>query len=295
MNPVALHLASGMSVFSGVGLLLLAVLLSPWCRNPWAKRGRTLLAWLGLLLIITSATPWPLWIELVGIVVFAWWFLAEEVDRVRRLCTSFLPRFALVAVGILLVGLEYPYTLRPEIPSRTGQPLYVIGDSISAGIRGPSPPWPSILATKYGVSVTNLSVAGATVGDASWQAAKIKEARGTVLIEIGGNDLLAGLPAREFRRSLESLLASLQQPGRTLVMLELPLIPFFSGYGRAQRELAKQFHVYLIPKRDFTNVLGSPGATEDGLHLSKLGALRMAETIYSILGPVLSASAPPLP
>jgi len=282
MNPVALHLASGMSVFTGTGLLLLAVLVSPWCQNRWAKRGRTLLAWLGLLLILGSATPWPLWLELVGIAAFAWWFLVEEVDRVRRLSTSFLPRLALLGVGILLVSVEYPYILRPEIPSRTGQPLYIIGDSISAGIGGSSPPWPSILATKYGVPVTNLAVAGATVEDAKWQATKIKDARATILIEIGGNDLLNGLPAREFRRHLESLLASLQQPQRMLVMLELPLIPFFSGYGRAQRDLARQFHVHLIPKRYLTTILGSPGATEDGLHLSKTGALRMAETIYSM-------------
>jgi lysophospholipase L1-like esterase len=116
----------------------------------------------------------------------------------------------------------------------------------------------------------------------------VKAPHAVVLVELGGNDLLSGLPSRVFARDLEALLASLRQPGRTIAMMELPLFPFQSDYGRVQRTLARRFNVYLIPKRYLARVLGTQGATTDGLHLSEAGTQAMADTVYSILGSALS-------
>ena len=115
----------------------------------------------------------------------------------------------------------------------------------------------------------------------------MRASHAVVLVELGGNDLLSGLPTREFARDLETLLASLRQPGRTIVMLELPLFPFQSGYGRAQRALARRFDVYLIPKRYLASVLGTRGPRRTACTCRK-PARSMADTVYSILGPALS-------
>jgi lysophospholipase L1-like esterase len=287
MNPVALHLASGASAFSGAALLLLGVSVSPWSRGGWPKTLRTVAAWIGLALLLASATPWPLWLYSIFLGVFLSWFLAEEVPWVRQTTGSLSPQVALIATVALMVVLELPYTLLPKLPPMQVQHVYVIGDSISSGIGSGYPAWPDVFAARHTLSMTNLSAPGATVADAMSRTAQVKVRNAIVLVEIGGNDLLSGLPAQDFERQLESLLASLRQPGRTIVMLELPLFPFSGGYGRAQRALAHTFDVYLVPKRYFTGVLGSPGATEDGLHLSESGARMMADTVWLILGPAL--------
>ena len=271
MNPVALHLASGASAFSGAAFLILGAGASAWCRKRWARSLRSLAAWLGLVLMIASATPWPSWLYfLLGAVSLAW-FLAEESPRVRRVTGAVPPRAVLIGVATLMAGMELPHTFPPENPPLPGRDMYVIGDSISAGIEAGYPPWPDLFAAQHALPVTNLAVAGATVADAMPRTAQVKAPQAFVLVELGGNDLLSGIPAREFARDLEALLASLRQPGRTIAMLELPLLPFQSGYGRAQRALARRFDVYLIPKRYLANMLGTRGATMDGLHLSEAG------------------------
>jgi acyl-CoA thioesterase I len=293
MNPVALHLASGASAFSGTVLLLAGVGVSAWCRGRWSKSLRTLLAWLGLALMIGSATPWPAWLYVLLGAASLGWFLAEEAPRVRRATGVLAPRVILVGMATLMAGVEIPHTFPPQIPPLPGGCLYVIGDSISAGIGSGYPPWPDVLAAQHALSVTSLAAAGATVADGISRTALVKAPHAVVLVELGGNDLLSGLPTREFAHDLEVLLASLRQPGRTIAMLELPLFPFQSGYGRVQRALARRFNVYLIPKRYLARVLGARGATTDGLHLSEAGAQAMADTVYSILGPALGRSTQP--
>jgi len=287
MNPVALHLASGASLFSGGLLLVLGGLLAWWARGRWAGRLRSLLGWLGLVLLLGSTPPWPLWgYALIGAIFLAW-VLAEEIGRVQRIVPPHLPRIAVICLSLLLMVQEVPYLRPPRVPPTQARHLYIVGDSISAGITSAYPPWPTVLAAKYNLPVTNLAVAGATIAEGIVQAAKVNESNVVVLIELGGNDLLSGLPSRDFARHLEAFLASLQRPGRILVMMELPLVPLYPGYGRAQRGLAQKYDVHLIPKRYFSAVLSARGATDDGLHLSEAGARLMADTLYPILAPAL--------
>jgi acyl-CoA thioesterase-1 len=84
-----------------------------------------------------------------------------------------------------------------------------------------------------------------------------------------------------------ALRSALRRPERLVVMLELPLVPFSVGYGRAQRRLAAEHGVFLIPKRIFAAVLAAPGATADGLHLSESGTRLMDERLLPILAPAL--------
>jgi lysophospholipase L1-like esterase len=113
-----------------------------------------------------------------------------------------------------------------------------------------------------------------------------------LLIEIGGNDLIAGSPSGQFSRSLEAILQKVTAPGHTVVMFELPLLPDRIAYGQIQRRLAKKYGVWLIPKRYFTYVIGGANATSDGLHLLPEGTRRMATLVAQVLAPVLKAGRP---
>ncbi len=71
-------------------------------------------------------------------------------------------------------------------------------------------------------------------------------------------------------------------------MFELPLLPMKNGYGRAQRQVAARHGVTLIPKRCFVELLATPGATVDGIHLSVAGQRQMAELVWGFAGTALT-------
>jgi acyl-CoA thioesterase-1 len=133
--------------------------------------------------------------------------------------------------------------------------------------------------------VVNLARPGATLKSGLVQARGISETDAVVLIELGGNDLLANTESGAFARQLDELLAAVCRPGDCVAMFELPLPPLYNAFGAAQRTLAAKHGVTLIPKRYLTAALGCKGGTIDGLHLSERGHRALAEAIAGILQP----------
>ena len=88
-------------------------------------------------------------------------------------------------------------------------------------------------------------------------------------------------------QGLDATLSALAAPGRTVAMFELPLLPHKIAYGQIQRRLAAKYGVFLIPKRYLADVVSGADATSDGLHLSNLGARRMAHLVAQALSHVL--------
>jgi lysophospholipase L1-like esterase len=140
-----------------------------------------------------------------------------------------------------------------------------------------------VLADSTHLNITNLALPGATAAEALQQAQDVKAPHALVILEIGGNDLLGGAKAADFRAHLETLLAALRPRAQTIVMFELPLLPFNNGIGEAQRSLADKYHVALIPKRCMTAVIGRAGNTEDGLHLSPEGHKALAQAVQDMM------------
>ncbi len=68
------------------------------------------------------------------------------------------------------------------------------------------------------------------------------------------------------------------------LLLEVPLPPFYHGFGRIQRRLAKKHGVKLVPKRVLLSILAGGDATLDSIHLSQAGQQKMAEVVWGIVG-----------
>ena len=261
---------------------MLAILTGFLRQTITLHRGRNVLAWLGLVLVVMSATPLPC----VGVVVFflffGLWYLAWNLTYAAKF--RFGSAIALAAVIVCICVMEYPFRKLPELRRPAGDRIAIVGDSISAGIDLRVPSWPSLLQQEMGVRVRNLSQAGATTNDAIRMTQKLAEEDHLVLIEIGGNDLISGRSTEQFAGSLESLLSHVSIPGRTIIMMELPLLPDCIGYGLVQRQFARKYAVYLIPKRYFARVISGANATSDGLHLSADGSRRMAQLVAGVIG-----------
>ena len=71
-------------------------------------------------------------------------------------------------------------------------------------------------------------------------------------------------------------------------MFELPLPPFANRFGLIQRRLARKYDIILVPKRSFVGVLTRPGATLDGIHLTRQGHAWMCEMVWEAVEPAYS-------
>jgi acyl-CoA thioesterase I len=257
MNPVVLYFASGESLYAGAGLILLAIAVSQYIEQSWLLRLRNLAAWLGLALMVMASPPFSWTVDAIFLTAFVLWLAVSNqwlewgATNSRKVATGFL-----MIVLVTLTAVEFSHRRMPVIVGVPADHLVVIGDSISSGIDPRVPAWPIVMQQQTDIPVKNLSRPGAQAIEGTDMAEKVTRDDRVVLIEIGGNDLLGGVPSAAFEKNLDATLSKLTIPGRTIVMFELPLLPHKTEYGEIQRHLASKYGVWLIPKRYFAEVIG---------------------------------------
>jgi acyl-CoA thioesterase-1 len=281
MNPIMIQFASGNAFFIGIGLTVIAFALRLWLNGRvWVSL--LTVGWLvGISLVILSATPMSFWLYglWLGLCVMVW--VAFIVQTTFQLRASTIIAFAFFSLSLCLT--ELPYRLVQRVTVFTNQPVFVLGDSISAGIGTKERAWPDVLGDLSHLKVINLARPGASVETALDQASHITATNALVIVEIGGNDLLGHTDSRAFYGQLDKLLGKLKKGNHRIIMFELPLLPFWNVFGRDQRVLAEKYGVTLIPKSYLAGVFGSKGATLDGLHLSQKGHNTLAKSVYGLL------------
>jgi acyl-CoA thioesterase-1 len=282
--PWILYLfGSGLAIFVAAGMILAAVALLPRTKG-WKAKGLGIVVLIGLAIVIVSGAPLSYWLYAVAIGMTLVWLRLERKGSEQWTVAA---RRATAAIWIGIVLLELPQQFSPHLTPLGNPPLYVIGDSVTAGMGGSNgQTWTRLLPEH--VQVHNLARPGAMTASASKnQVPQIPADAKLVLIEIGGIDLLGGTSSAQFKRDLDALLQQVTRPSAnpTVLMLELPLPPLSNEYGRIQRRLASRHNVRLVPKRVFMSVLASDGATLDGIHLSEAGHRRMADAVWRVIEP----------
>jgi lysophospholipase L1-like esterase len=282
MRPIILSVINGSIFFVGLALVLIGELPLIRFRNKIARSVLTAIAMLGVISVVVSAVPLPLW-------AYSIWTTLTITASVA-LCRAATPAKTRRFIGVILFLATAAFAMAEGLNQRTprisvddGTTIYVIGDSISAGIEEDIPVWPTLLEKITSRRVVNLARPGATVEDGMTQAGGITEARAMIVIEIGGNDLLGRTDAESFHAQLDSLVAALRSSNHQILLLELPLFPFQNAFGRAQREVAARHNIALLPRRRFASVLGMPNGTIDGIHLSADGHKALAKIIAQVI------------
>lgn len=282
MNPFVLSFTDGTTFFVGLAFVVVAEGLLLRFQKRLARRVLAVLARVGIILVVISATPLPVW-------AYLGWVVSALVSLVVLNRTASSRRLRLVACGVLLAltaGLfiaEVPHHRLPRLTVSNGATVYVLGDSISAGTGTKDRTWPTVLAETTTLRVVNLAQAGATVESAIVQAEGIAEPGAVVIVEIGGNDLLGGTDAATFGKRLDTLISSLCENRHRVLVVELPLFPFQNAWGKAQRNVTKKHDAAMLPKRCFAKVFGTKDGTLDGLHLSQAGHNAMAKVIAEVI------------
>lgn len=218
----------------------------------------------------------------------------------------------LFAAAGLLFGCARPKTEAPSrsdstqeaspktAPSDDSRPLIVaFGDSLTAGLGvDPSQNYPAQLQTKidasgYRYRVINAGVSGDTSAQGLNRLSTVRELHPKIVIlELGGNDGLRGLPLEETRRNLETIVNQLQEDGAKVLLAGMEMPPNYGvEYTRGFREifpdLARKYRVALIPFF-LAGVGGEPGLNqEDGIHPTAKGYGIVVENVWKAITPLL--------
>ena len=138
--------------------------------------------------------------------------------------------------------------------------------------------WVSLLADRlkasgYGYRVVNASASGETTGGALARLPRAldKHRPAVVIVELGGNDGLRGLPIGDVRSNLDSIIRLSRKAGAKVLLIGMRIPP---NYGPAYTrdfhqlfaEVASQYKLPLVPFFLDGIALDDGLMQEDGLH-----------------------------
>ncbi|MFN0135153.1 MAG: endonuclease/exonuclease/phosphatase family protein [Phycisphaerae bacterium] len=284
MLTAALIIASGVPFF--VGALMCAAALSlSFAQSPRGRRLGRVVVSIGALLVAVSATPVvAIFAWAGGVALLAWLIWPTRANHPNL--KYYREGIGGIIAGIALLSMlgESFLVCTPRLaPSERIEQIAVIGDSLSAGIEDGITVWPALLAADTGLRVQSRAQAGASLASALKQAEAINAATDVAMLLIGGNDLLWGRTSADFERELDALIVATKPRSRRLVIFELPTPPLGNRYVAAQRQLSKRHGVLLVPRWRLAAVLGTPGATTHGLHLSASGQRAVMDIVKWVL------------
>jgi acyl-CoA thioesterase-1 len=219
------------------------------------------------------------------------------------------------AIGFLLVlGLALgPPAMRAAAPGPAGAiqgadqrapVILVFGDSISAGygIRVEQG-WVRLLARRiaqlgYGFEVVNASVSGETTagGLARLPHALERQPPRIVILELGGNDGLRGLPLAGTRNNLQQMITRARAQGAAVLLLGMRLPPnygerYTDDFQMMYTQLAERNHIPLVPFLLEKVALNPALMQADGIHPTEQGQPLLLDSVWPKLEPLLREAA----
>jgi acyl-CoA thioesterase-1 len=180
--------------------------------------------------------------------------------------------------------------------------VVILGDSLTAGLGlPPDEAYPALIQKrldKEGLKyeVVNAGVSGDTSagGLARLEWALEGDVR-VLIVALGGNDGLRGLPAEELKGNLSRIIERAQTQHIQVILAGMEAPPNFGqsyivSFHQIYPELAKEYKVSLVPFL-LQGVAGIETLNQrDGIHPTAEGARIVADNIWPVLRPMLTTS-----
>jgi acyl-CoA thioesterase I len=188
----------------------------------------------------------------------------------------------------------------PPAKNPSASSILVLGDSLSSAHRiAASAGWVHLLELRLQSSdsqytVINESISGETTsgGMARLPQLLTEVKPRIVIVELGANDGLRGLPLAEINTNMHAILNAVRNAGARSVLLgiELPINygpQYRDGLRSMYRGLAQEFNAPLVPFL-LDGVAQNPELMQDdGLHPKAEGEPKVLDNIWPLLEPVL--------
>jgi acyl-CoA thioesterase I len=199
-------------------------------------------------------------------------------------------------------GLVLLFVLWSGLAAAAGAPVILVwGDSLSAAQGIPlESGWVQLLQDRlreqaYPHRVVNGSVSGETTagGLARLPAALQQFHPKFVLIELGGNDGLRGLPLKQMRSNLRALVRQSRAAGADAFVFEMQIPPnygaaYLEGFQKAFAAIAREQHAQLVPFF-LAPLVGEMDRwfQDDGIHPNVAAQPLMLDAVWPVLQPHL--------
>ncbi len=184
-------------------------------------------------------------------------------------------------------------------PTNSEPVIVAFGDSLTSGHGiGRSQAYPAVLQAKldaanYAHRVVNAGISGDTTSDGvrRFDRAVVPGAR-ILILGLGANDGLRGVPVATVRRNLETMIQRAQQHGLQVVLCGMEAPPLHGlkysvDFHYIYPELAQKYSVPLVPFM-LAGVFGRAEMNiDDGVHPNAEGARIIADNIWLSLQPLL--------
>lgn len=190
------------------------------------------------------------------------------------------------------------HTSRADAPR-----IVILGDSLTAGYGlDKAQAFPALLqqrldAAGHRYEVVNAGVSGDTTAGGVRRLDWSMEGNTRLLVvALGANDGLRGLPVADARRNLDEIITRAQQRGITVILAGMEAPPNYGPQYTAEfrnmyRDLAKQHRITLIPFL-LEGVAGIPSLNiADGIHPNPEGARLVERIVWSAIEPALESPA----
>jgi acyl-CoA thioesterase-1 len=184
-------------------------------------------------------------------------------------------------------------------PAASRPRIVALGDSLTAGLGlEPGQAYPALLQQRLDAAglkyeVVNAGVSGDTSAGGLRRVDWALEGDVKVLIvALGGNDALRGLPVEQLRENLTAILERARARGITVILAGMEAPPNFgavytAAFRQTYRDVAAAQGAVLIPFL-LDGVAGLPEMNQgDGIHPTAGGAQRVADTVWSALRPIV--------
>jgi acyl-CoA thioesterase-1 len=187
------------------------------------------------------------------------------------------------------------------LPSHAASTILVFGDSLSAAYGlSTQQGWVSLMEERlknerYPYQVVNASISGeTTAGGLSRLKQAIEQQKPNIMIlELGANDGLRGLPVDAMQHNLTKMLEMAKQNNIQVLLVGMRIPPnygpqYTQAFHQSYSKLAQQFKVKLVPFL-LENVAGNPALNQDdGLHPTAEAQPIILDTIWNGLKSMLN-------
>lgn len=210
-------------------------------------------------------------------------------------------RLIIGLLSCLLVLSAAPLQAAGPTVQAAGPPvILVVGDSLSAGYGlAPGQGWVSLLQQRlrkegYGHRVVNASVTGETTdgGVQRLDRALATHRPGIVIIELGGNDGLRGLPVSRVRANLQLLIAKSQAAGARVLLLAIRVPTnygprYSNSFQQIYSDLAKRYRIGVAALVSDDIALDLAYFLPDGIHPNAKAQPILLGNVWGQLAPLL--------
>jgi len=194
---------------------------------------------------------------------------------------------------------EAPRGAAPAAAAATRPRIVFLGDSLTAGLGLPrEQSVPSLIQARlnaegYRYEAVNAGVSGDTsAGGLSRLDWSLEGDVDVLVIELGANDGLRGLPPAQMKRNLDEIITRAKRRGITVILTGMEAPPnygplYTAEFRQAFRDLADDHDVAFVPFF-LEGVAGDPALNNgDGIHPNAEGARIIADNLWRTLEPAL--------